>query len=60
MMQESQKERSQSTTILTAPEWATAGIFLLAKSTKLTDPADFRPIALTNTVSKIFFGVLSK
>src|SRR4051812_34592295 len=33
---------------------------LLAKSTNLTDPAEFRPIALTNTVGKIFFAVVAK
>jgi hypothetical protein len=41
-------------------DWAAASVLLLAKSSKLADPADFRPIALTNTVGKIFFGVLSK
>ena len=36
--------------------WAAAFIRLLPKSDKLTDPRDFRPIALTNTVSKIFLS----
>ncbi len=41
-------------------EWATASIQLLAKSAKLSDPAEFRPIALTNTVGKVFFAVIAK
>jgi hypothetical protein len=41
-------------------EWATASIQLLAKSANLTDPAEFRPIALTNTIGKIFFAVIAK
>jgi hypothetical protein len=41
-------------------EWATASIQLLAKSANLSDPAEFRPIALTNTVGKIFFAVIAK
>ena len=41
-------------------DWATACIQLLAKSEKTSDPAEFRPIALTNTVGKIFFGVIAK
>jgi hypothetical protein len=32
----------------------------LAKSAKLTEPSEFRPIALTNTIGKIFFAVVSK
>ena len=39
---------------------ATASIQLLAKSANLTDPAEFRPIALTNTIGKIFFAVIAK
>ena len=39
---------------------ATASIQLLAKSSNLNDPAEFRPIALTNTVGKIFFAVIAK
>jgi hypothetical protein len=42
------------------PEWAAACIQLLAKSSKTSDPAEFRPIALTNTVGKIFFSVIAK
>ena len=38
-------------------EWATATIQLLAKSSKVHDPSEFRPIALTNTIGKIFFSV---
>ena len=40
--------------------WARASIQLLAKSPKLDDPAEFRPIALTNTVGKTFFAVIAK
>ena len=40
-------------------DWAAAYIVLLSKSDKLDDPAQFRPIARTNTVGKIFFSVLS-
>jgi hypothetical protein len=42
------------------PDWAAASIQLLAKSAKLTDPAEFRPITLTNTIGKIFFSVIAK
>ena len=41
-------------------EWATACIQLLAKSSKTSEPAEFRPIALTNTIGKIFFSVVAK
>ena len=41
-------------------DWAAASIILLAKSTKTADPAEFRPIALTNTIGKIFFAVIAK
>lgn len=41
-------------------DWATACIQLLAKSAKTSEPAEFRPIALTNTVGKIFFSVIAK
>ena len=41
-------------------EWSTASIQLLPKSPILTDPAEFRPIALTNTIGKIFFAVIAK
>ena len=37
--------------------WAFASILLLPKSDKTSDPAEFRPIALTNTMGKIFFSV---
>ena len=40
--------------------WGAASIQLLAKSSKLSDPSEFRPIALTNTIGKIFFAVISK
>ena len=40
--------------------WSAACIQLLAKSEKTSDPAEFRPIALTNTVGKIFFAVIAK
>ena len=35
--------------------WASASIILLSKSQQTSNPADFRPIALTNTIGKIFF-----
>ena len=41
-------------------DWSAASIQLLAKSSKLTEPSEFRPIALTNTVGKIFFAVIAK
>ena len=37
-------------------DWATAFIILLSKTENLDNPADFRPIAITNTVGKIFFS----
>src|SRR3954453_6165513 len=40
--------------------WAAAFIKLLPKSQKLTEPNEFRPIALTNTVSKIFLSVVGR
>jgi len=40
--------------------WASASIILLPKSDKTADPAEFRPIALTNTIGKVFFSVFSK
>jgi hypothetical protein len=40
--------------------WATAFIHLLPKSQNLTEPSEFRPIALTNTVSKIFLSVVGR
>jgi hypothetical protein len=41
-------------------QWAEACITLLAKSAKTSEPSEFRPIALTNTIGKIFFGVMAK
>ena len=41
-------------------DWAAASVQLLAKSTNLTEPSEFRPIALTNTIGKIFFAVIAK
>jgi hypothetical protein len=40
-------------------DWAQAFIILLSKSDILDDPAEFRPIAITNTVGKIFFSIVS-
>jgi hypothetical protein len=41
-------------------DWAQAFIVLLSKDlNKLDDPSCFRPIAITNTVGKIFFSVIS-
>ena len=40
-------------------DWAVAYIALLAKSADLTSPAEFRPIAVTNTSGKIFFSIVS-
>jgi hypothetical protein len=41
-------------------DWAQAYVVLLAKNpNKLDDPSEFRPIAITNTVGKIFFSVIS-
>ena len=40
-------------------DWAQAFVVLLSKSDILDDPAEFRPIAITNTVGKIFFSVIS-
>ena len=40
--------------------WSSAAIILLAKSQKTSEPGEFRPIALTNTIGKIFFSVFSK
>jgi hypothetical protein len=42
------------------PSWAAANILLFAKTNSSSNPADFRPIALTNTIGKIFFSVFSK
>ncbi len=40
--------------------WAQAYIVLIAKSEKLDDPSEFRPIAVTNTAGKIFFSVMAE
>ena len=40
-------------------DWAQAFIVLLSKSDVLHKPSEFRPIAITNTVGKIFFSVIS-
>ena len=41
-------------------DWARAFVVLLQKSDDvLDDPSEFRPIAITNTVGKIFFSVIS-
>ena len=40
-------------------DWAQAYIILLAKSEDLSQIAEFRPIAITSTVGKIFFSVIS-
>jgi hypothetical protein len=40
-------------------DWAAAYIILLSKSDVLDDPSEFRPIAITATVGKIFFSVIS-
>jgi len=41
-------------------EWAAASIQLLSKSSVMTEPSEFRPIALTNSISKIFFAIIAK
>lgn len=40
-------------------DWGQAFIVLLSKSDILDNPSEFRPIAITNTVGKIFFSVIS-
>jgi hypothetical protein len=40
-------------------DWAIAFTILLAKSDKLHDPSEFRPITITCTMGKIFFSILS-
>ena len=40
--------------------WQKANIILIAKSEKLDDPSQFRPIALGNCDGKIFFSLLSR
>jgi hypothetical protein len=44
---------------IVSSDWAQAFITLLSKSDILDDPAEFRPIAITNTVGKIFFSIVS-
>jgi hypothetical protein len=41
-------------------DWSAACVQLLAKSAKTSEPAEFRPIALTNTIGKIFFSIIAK
>ena len=41
-------------------DWSAACIQLLPKSSKTSEPSEFRPIALTNTIGKIFFAVIAK
>ena len=42
-------------------DWAIAFIVLLQKSKDvLNDPSEFRPIAITNTMGKIFFSIISE
>jgi hypothetical protein len=41
-------------------DWAVAYIVLLQKSDDLSSPSEFRPIAITNTVGKIFFSIIAK
>lgn len=41
------------------PDWGEAFIILLAKSAVLSEVSEFRPIALTSTISKIFFSCIS-
>lgn len=40
-------------------DWAAAFVVLLQKSDCLDDPAEFRPIAITNTAGKLFFSIIS-
>ena len=41
-------------------DWAVAFIVLLSKDPdKRGDPSEFRPIAITNTVGKVFFSIMS-
>lgn len=40
-------------------DWAAAFVVLLQKSDDLSKPEEFRPIAITNTVGKIFFSIIS-
>ena len=39
--------------------WAAAFIVLLSKSDVVNDPGEFRPIAITDTIGKLFFSILS-
>ena len=41
-------------------DWSAACIQLLSKSSKTSEPSEFRAIALTNTIAKIFFAVIAK
>jgi hypothetical protein len=40
-------------------DWAAAYVVLLQKSEDLSRPDEFRPIAITNTIGKIFFSFIS-
>ena len=40
-------------------DWACAYIVLLSKSENFSQVSEFRPIAITSTVSKIFFSIIS-
>jgi len=39
--------------------WASAFVVLLQKSDDLSLPSEFRPIAITNTVGKVFFSIMA-
>ena len=39
--------------------WAVVFITLLAKSDNLNKPSEFRPIAVTSTIGKVFLSVIS-
>ena len=39
--------------------WAAGYIILISKSDNLKDPAEFRPIAITPTIGKLFFTIIS-
>ena len=41
-------------------DWAQAFIVLLSKSNDLASVAEFRPIAITSTIGKIFFSVVAE
>ena len=41
------------------PDWAITYISLIAKSSNLDQPSEFRPIAVGNTAGKIFFSIIA-